>query len=89
MAFQDTGTQTVWTASNGSALTGGFIIDTVRWVGASSVGNTCELVDGNGTIVYSGVADIANYTDTHLIDRYVYGLSTSSLDSGTLYLYLR
>ena len=71
------------------AVTGSFKVGYVRWVNGVRANEECLLKDTNGSELFHSVADGPNYTDLMPIFRWVNGLTLTTLDSGTLYIYLR
>lgn len=61
----------------------------VRWVGATTAGHTATVQDGKARIVWTSVANAANYVeaDTPAVQD-LNGLTVPTLGSGTLYLEL-
>ncbi len=63
-------------------------IDFIRWVGATTAGHVLTLTDTAGNVLFSSVADGANFIDVHALPLIANGVILSVLGSGTLYLYL-
>jgi len=68
-------------------VTGQFRVTTVRWVGGTTAGHTCEITDSDDKVVFSSTADGANFIDIHPLFRQMNGIKVATLDSGTIYLY--
>lgn len=67
--------------------TNSLVIRYVRWVGATTAGHKLVL-QSKGMTIFESVADGANFIDVHpLFDMY-HGIDITTLDSGTLYVYM-
>jgi hypothetical protein len=81
------GSPVVFTAS-GDVSTKAFIMDSLRWVGATAAGHSIVLKDGNGIEVFKSEANGANFIDGWVWKRkWMHGVEVSSMTSGTLYIY--
>ena len=67
-------------------------IECLAWVSkAASAGDDCVLSDSKGRVVWESVASGSNYVEReHFVSlSQVDGLTVTTLDSGTIYVYLR
>lgn len=63
----------------------------IRWVGATTAGHLCELVDVDSNIIWRGQASGANYTESDLHHNEVavntpLGLRASAIQSGRVFV---
>lgn len=88
MALSQQTTRVLRATSTDTISTEYISVKAIRWVGATTAGHVCTLTDTAGNIVWTGVADAANYTDTmYMHDRFL-GLIVSAISSGVVYIYL-
>lgn len=59
----------------------------IRWVGGST-GNALSVTDENSTELFASVAEGSNFIDIHPLFQEVRGLTLSTLDGGSVYIYL-
>lgn len=74
-----------------NVVPGNFIIEAVRWVGASNASHTAILTDSVGDYIFYGDAQTTDHTENLYFNqgKAVQGLKCLTLGSGTLYVYLR
>ena len=65
-----------------------FFVKYFRWVRATTVGHLCSVKNVSGDIIYESEADGAKFIDVQPFYKFTHGLRISTLDSGTLYMYL-
>ena len=83
---EDGGTM-IFTAS-GDVTTKSFILDSIRWVGAGTAGDTLVIKNSDGYEVFKSVANGANFIDGWIWKRqWMEGLTVTTMTSGTLYVY--
>lgn len=58
----------------------------VRWVGATTAAHAATIQDGQGRVLWSSVANAANYVEADAPGLSFRGLIVPTLGSGTLYL---
>jgi hypothetical protein len=76
-----------FTASN-DMLTGNFLLDSCRWVGATAAGQLCLVTDLKGNPVFVSEANGANFVDGWVFKRKsVDGIYISSMNSGSFQVY--
>lgn len=81
------GSPIIFTAS-GDVTTKSFLIDSLRWVGATTAGDTCVIKDGNGKEIFKSIANGANFIDGWVWKRnWLYGVTITQMTSGTVYIY--
>lgn len=81
------GSPIIFTAS-GDVSTYSFIMDSLRWVGAGTAGDVCNIHDSNGNLVFASEANGANFIDGWVWKRnWVYGITITQMTSGTVYIY--
>lgn len=71
------------------AQTGRLHIDYIKWVGATTASHTLSVTNTAGAIIFESEADGANFIDLHPMDKWVNGVIVATMDSGTLYVFLR
>jgi len=86
MAF--TGQRVKRSVTEGDVLSGITQVSTIEWVGATTAGHQCVLTDENGDNVWESVADGQYFKDVHAHFDWVRDLTVTTLDSGTLYVYI-
>jgi hypothetical protein len=89
MAVSNTGDSPLIMSAQGDADTRQFIVTWVRWNGATTAGHTLTLKDSAGNIIFESVADGANFIDMQPIFKPCRGLSLTTMQSGTLYVFYR
>lgn len=89
MAVTGTGTGVLNFGASDDLVTGVYILDSLRWVGATATGQVCLVTDAAGNVLFTGLADGPNFTDGWIFDqKWVNGITVSSMNSGTLQVYL-
>ena len=63
-------------------------IDFVRWVGGTTAGHQCILMDASSAIIWRSIAPAANYVEQAPIRKRYFGLTLDTLGSGTVDVYL-
>lgn len=64
------------------------VIKSIRWIGATTAGHLLEIgqsstIGDETKVIYTDVADAANYENTRLIEVYYpFGIQITDLDSG-------
>ena len=61
-------------------------VESFVWVGATTIAHALLVVDSNGNTVFQDVASVANYFSFYPLNNKIYGLSVTTMGSGTLYL---
>jgi hypothetical protein len=64
-------------------------VNTLRWVGATTAGHTCQVEDKNGEVIWSAVATGSNYgEESGLLGNTNFdGFELAVIGSGILYVY--
>ena len=91
MAVTGTGTRVLTITSSTDALSTGtvYLVDSIRWVGATAAGHSCEVCDGAGNVIFYSVANAANFVDGWVFDeKWIDGLEFTTMSSGQVTLYL-
>jgi len=89
MAVSGTGTACYTFSASNDAVTGVYVVSSLRWVGATAAGQNCRITNTAGTVVFVGEADGANFTDGWVFDgMWMNGITVASMNSGSLQVYL-
>ena len=65
------------------------ILSSLRWVGATTATHSCIITDGAGNVIFSSVANAANFVDGWVFDgKWVGGIAFDAMDSGAVDIYL-
>jgi len=65
-----------------------FFVKHFRWVRATTAGHLCVIKSTSGDTIYESEADGPRFIDVQPFYKFTNGIVISSLDSGTLYIYL-
>lgn len=75
--------------SSTDVITGIYVLDSCRWVGATTAGHACVMTDSSGNVLFTSVANASNFIDGWAFkSKWVDGIAFSAMDSGTMDLYL-
>lgn len=90
MAVSGTGTGMLKFTASGDLATGVYILDSCRWVGATTAGHRASIISAEtGNVVFEAEADGANYTDGWVFHhQWVNGVQIASLQSGVMNVYV-
>lgn len=89
MAVTGTGTGVYTLTASGDIATGVFILNSLRWVGATAAGQMCRVMNAASNTIFIGQADGANFTDGWVFDRlWCENPRAASLNSGTLQIFM-
>jgi hypothetical protein len=89
MAVTGTGTGVYTLTASDDIATGLFILNSIRWVGATAAGEQCIVMDEASHSIFIGEADGANFTDGWVFDRlWCNNPRAKLMDSGTLQIYM-
>ena len=91
MAVTGTGTGILHITSSTDvvASTNVMILSSLRWVGATAATHTCVITDGAGNVIFSSVANAANFVDGWVFDsKWIAGIAFSAMGSGAVDFYL-
>jgi len=74
-----------------AALTPGrgeLVINGIRWVGSTTAGHLCVILDEDGVVLWESIASGANYVEKDSIEMYwPLDFSLPTLGSGVVYIY--
>jgi hypothetical protein len=89
MAVSGTGTACLnFTASN-DQVSGVYVIDSMRWVGATVSSAVLRVESSAGALLFSSISDGPTFIDGWVFDRlYANGINVASMNSGTLQVYM-
>lgn len=89
MAISNQGGRVIKLTAQGDSFTDTVKISYLRWVGATTAGHTLDVQDGKGNTVFPSEADGANFLDICPIFDTIRGVDVATMQSGTLYIYVR
>lgn len=91
MAVTGTGTGVIHITSSTDVLSTAnvYVLSSLRWVGATAATHQCIVTDGAGNVIFSSIANGANYVDGWVFDnKWIAGLAFTTMASGAVDLYL-
>ena len=88
MAFSGFNIQILKSTTALDAQTGMLHVGYIRWINGAAADDECEVTDTAGNVLFNSIADGANFIDLHPLFKWVNGVIISTLDSGTVFIYL-
>lgn len=65
-----------------------YFVKHFRWIKAAAAGDSCVIADDAGNVIFESQADGQYFIDVHPFYKFTNGIHITTLDSGTLYVYL-
>ncbi len=89
MAVTGTGTGVLKMTASGDAVTEIYILDSLRWIGATAAGHRCSVTDTSGNVLFESEADGANFLDGWVFAHlWANGVTVATMQSGALNMYV-
>ena len=89
MAITNLGGRVIKLTAQGDSFPDTVKISYLRWVNATNADDVLDVQDTKGNTIFPSVADGANFLDICPIFDMIKGINVVTMDSGTLYIYVR